>query len=390
MMQAMAGRPTVYDSNMQCSGEECRFDDFTSLGACAKCETQLAQVNNEFGCTYYISSNITDGAAGREDFAKTQPFVEAVRRDMGQNLSNYGMDCTQTKEGFPPFNMNLQVQARNDTFNLRGIGYLKNTTTLSETAVFGNTYYRTEGNYSVTAIQGSSFRFCTSGKTNTTDDFATIDTFTCSEAWWYPGNISSLDTFGEFKANVTHCRLNMCAKEYKNVTMFNNTVSTAPVTSTPLERSDVKSSVPGDVLGTATIAGVKRTFAIGPERMGWLVDMLETSLYSPDYREFMNEVTTDQANPDSGWPDVFRRIESVIAGHMSAPGISWDNGASLRRVYANQTFFKVTWGWLVMPFAMVFASIVFLSATAMYSHRKTYLFKNSVLAAMRYEYRDGS
>jgi hypothetical protein len=384
MMQGMAGKPTLYASNMQCPVKDCRFEDFTSLGACTQCETELVQINNDFGCTYYTSSNTTDSAVGRQDYARSKPFVEAVRRDMGQNLSNYGMDCTQTKEGFPPLIMNFEVQASNKTFNLRGLSYLKNTTTLSETAVFGNTYYRTEGNYSVTAIRGSSFRFCTSGKTNTTDNFATIDAFTCLEAWWNPGNISSLDTFGEFKANMTHCRLSMCAQEYRDVTISNNTLSTAPITSTPLQKSDEKSRIPGDVLGTATIAGVKQTFAIGPKRMGWLVDMLETSLYSPDYREFMVVVTTNQTKSDSGWPDVFERIAPVVAGFMGSPSVSWSTSVSRGLVYAPQTFFKVTWGWLVMPFAMVFASIVFLIATAMYSHRKTYLFKNSILAAMRY------
>lgn len=367
---------------MQCPGKECHFKDFTALGACTRCETELVKINNEFGCTYYTSSNTTDNAAGRQDYAKSQPFVEAVRRDLGQNLSNYGMDCTRIKEGFPPLNMNFEVQASNDTYNLRGLGYLPNTTTLSDAAVFGNTYYRTEGDFIVTAFKGSSFRFCTSGPlNNNTNDFGTIDTFTCLATWWDLGNITDLDQFGDFSANITHCSLSLCAQEYQNVTIFNNTLRTAPITSAPLQPGG-QGRISTDVEATATINGVKSVFEIGSKRMGWMAEMLETVMYSTDFREFMNQVTTNDSDPNSGWEDVFTRIAPVASGYMGSFG--WSTSTVIGRVYASQTFFRVTWGWLVMPFLMVFGSTAFLIATAVYSSRKTYLFKNSVLAAMRY------
>jgi hypothetical protein len=384
MMQAMANTSTIYEFR-QCPEKDCSFKDFASLGACTRCDTELVQINNEFGCTYYTSSNTTDGAARRQDFAKLQPFAGAVRRDLGQNLSTYGMDCNHVREGFPPLNMNMEVQAINNTLNLQGLGYLKdpstNVTALSDTAVFGNTYYRTDGDYIVTTIKGSSFRFCASGSSNNSKAaFDTIDTFTCLETYWDPGNLRDLDHFGEFKANVTHCRLSMCAREYRNVSILNNVLRTAPISETPLQQTGEKARISTDVEATATIDGVPLEFQIGSKRMGWLIAMIETVLYSTDFREFMNEVTTKD---NAGWPDVFERVSTVVSGYMRTPD-GWSTSVQLGTVYASQTFFKVTWAWLVMPFLMVFASMAFLTATAVYSHRKTYLFKNSMLAAMRY------
>jgi hypothetical protein len=384
MMQAMTNTPTIYNP-WQCPEKDCRFQDFNSLGACTRCETELFQINNEFGCMYYTSSNTTDGAAGRQDFAKLQPFAEVVRRDLGQNLSTYGMDCTHIKEGYPPLNMNMEVHATNNTLNLRGLGYLKdpstNATTLSETAVFGNTYFRTEGDSIITAIKGSPFRFCASGSSsNSKTAFDTIDTFTCLETYWDPGNLRDLDHFGEFPANVTHCRLSMCAQEYHNVSISNNVLRTASITETPLQQTGGEARIETDVEATATIAGRSLEFQIGSKRMGWLVAMLETVLYSTDFREFINEVTVKS---DAGWEEVFKRTSTVISGSMRTPD-GWSMSAQRGLVYASQSFFRVSWAWLVMPFLMVFASMAFLIATAVHSQRKTYLFKNSVLAAMRY------
>jgi hypothetical protein len=56
----------------------------------------------------------------------------------------------------------------------------------------------------------------------------------------------------------------------------------------------------------------------------------------------------------------------------------------LGEVYDHVQFFEVQWGWLVVPLRLVLMSFGFLIGTAVYSSRKPYLFKSSILAALLY------
>jgi hypothetical protein len=382
-MEAMVGNSSIYASGTECSRDECRFADFTSLGACTQCETEAVQVNNQFGCTYYTASNTTNDSAKREEYAELGPFKDAVERNSSKSLSSYGMDCSHAKEGFPTLNMNLEVQANNNTWGLlRGMGRPKdsspNSTTLSNDAVFGNTYLLTDGYSFYTTFTGSSFRFCTSSfNDGTKAAFDTIDTFTCFETWFNPGKIAELDNFGQFKGNLTHCRLSVCAQEYKDVTISNKTLKTSAIVEKPLQISG-NGTIQTDV--EATTPDKKRSFTIGSKRIGHLVQMIELVLFSADFTEFMNELTVQD---NEGWASVFERIGSVSTEYIRVRGHSMPGGM-LGYAYGLETYYKVVWPWVIMPLLMVSASIVLLVATVIYSRRKQYLFKNSFLAGMRY------
>jgi hypothetical protein len=382
-MEAMVGKSSVYAYGTECSRDECRFADFISLGACTKCETESVNVNNQFGCTYHTSSNTTNDSAKRQEYADFGPFRDAVTKYSGESLGSYGMDCSHAKEGFPTLYMNMEVQANNNTWGLlRGMGRPKesspNSTTLSNDAVFGNTYLLTNGSHFYTAFRGSSLRFCTSSfNDGSKAEFDTIDTFTCFETSFNPGEITKLDSFGQFKGNLTHCRLSVCAQEYHDVKVSNKTLKAETITEKPLQLSG-NGSIQTDV--QATTLDKMSSFVIGSKRIGYLVGMIELVLFSADFREFMNELTVQD---NAGWADVFERIGGVATEYIRVRDHSLPAGR-LGGAYGLETFYKVVWPWVVMPLLMVSASILLLVATAVYSRHKRYLFKNSVLAGMRY------
>ncbi|KAH7073498.1 hypothetical protein BKA63DRAFT_603866 [Paraphoma chrysanthemicola] len=384
MMQAMTGKPTTYSSTT-CPNKECRFQNFTTLGACNKCETQPINIDEKFGCKYYTLATTTSSSTNRQNYSTFQELKDAVTT---ANLPNYGMDCLREKEGFPPFNINLERRG-NDTASLIGMGRPQDTSNISnrsfsQDAVFGNTYYRREGDYFLTPIEGSSFRFCASGYNRTqlggnNENFDTIGTYTCFITSWNPGPIFDLDTFGQFKGNLSYCRMSLCAQEFRDVVIFNDTLHHAPVVEIPLKA--VRNTYPSDVVAEAENG--KRTFQIGPRATDKLKQMFETVLYSKDFTEFM--VTS--SNDGKGWEEVFKRIAPVARDYIRSNANDMVQTA-IGKVYGQQSFFRVSWAWIIMPLLLVVMSIAVLITTAIYSRRKPFLFKNSVIAPMRYRIED--
>lgn len=377
---------SIYGTSMYCGGEECRFPDFSTLSACTQCETEAVQINNEFGCKYYINTNSTNDGTSRKNYDKFDDFKSAVTGDAKSDLSSYGMDCAREKKGYPALNLNLEVNPNNKTWALLGLGRPKgsqpNSTALSHDAVFGSTFLRSNGSIISSAFVGSSFRYCSSGYNDGTQpEFDTIDAYTCFAAPMAP-KLETLDTFGQFKGNLTHCRMSMCAQEYRDVSIYNNTLRSAPIVEQPLQIIG-NGSTPTDL--QVTTPDKKKTFQIGSKSIGYLTEMLETVLFSADYKEFLVQLT--QKN-EAGWEAVFERLAVVASSYIRRPEIQVVGKPLLGSVdgtaYGPQTYFKVTWLWLIMPFALVAACITFLIATVIHNHRKPYLFKHSVLAGMRF------
>ncbi|KAF2826461.1 hypothetical protein CC86DRAFT_467157 [Ophiobolus disseminans] len=393
IMEAMIGRPSVHRASLSCPGDECRFEDFTSLGVASTCELpELVQINNEFGCTYYTLSSATDSTTPRQNYTQLLPFKEAVRRDLGRNMSAYGMDCLRAREDYPAFSINMAVT--NGTNKLQpGISQYKesvpsNILSAPKTSdgIFGasEAFIPSGSEGSIASFGGIIARFCTSsfnrkygGGSPNNGTFDTIGTFTCFDH--HPdknGNITDLDTFGQFTATLTHCRLTLRAHDFHNVTVSSTTLGTSSIDSVALKKT-------GDGPYGETIAisanNPSNSFTIGPKSITPIVNVVKNVLYSGDFTEF---VSFRQNYTD--WSRVFTPIAASMSEFMRSPK-SFDEVKLLRgKVYVSQTYFNVAWRWLIVPFLMVIGSIGFLVATALCSRNKPYLFKHSVLAVMKY------
>ncbi|KAH7089939.1 hypothetical protein FB567DRAFT_590730 [Paraphoma chrysanthemicola] len=384
MMQAMTEKPTLYQSTT-CPDKECRFQNFTTLGACNKCETERIDIEEKFGCRYYTLAATTSSSTNRQNYSTFQEFKDAVTT---ANLPDYGMDCLREKTGFPPFNINLERRG-NDTASLIGMGRPQDTSNISngsfsQDAVFGNTYYTKKGDHFLTTVKGWSFRFCASGYNRTqlggdNEKFDTIGTYTCFMTSWDPGPIFDLDTFGQFRGDLSYCRMSLCAQEFRDVVIYNDTLHHAPVVESPLKA--VGNAYPGDVVAEAENG--KRTFQIGPRATDMLKQMFETVLYSKAFIEFM----VNSSDDGKGWAEVFKRIAPVARDYIRSNANDVVQTA-VGTVYGQQTFFRVSWAWIIMPLLLVVMSIAVLITTAIYSRRKPFLFKNSVIAPMRYRIED--
>lgn len=346
--------------------------------------------DKDFNCTYHTSHNSTSGTNPRQNYTNLPSFKQAVTSQLGHNLSSYGMDCSQEKEGQPTFNVNLEVPAgngtnNNGTFLLQGLGSPQgssNATGLSKDAVFGNTYLSFNGTNWMTSVKGWSMRYCASGYRRdlggNNRDFDTIDTFTCIMTPFILEGLQNLDTFGTFKANMTRCRLSLCAQEFKEVIMRNNSLTFGSVTEKPLTPVGMNSYK--DVKATAD--GFQGTFLIGPLSTGNIAQNIETVVYSEDFREFLTQVTTNDRY--GSWEPAFRNISQVATEYIRSAAAGGFQSRRPGLAYGPQPFFQVRWAWLVVPLLLVVMSVVFLTGTAFYSRRKPYLFKNSVLAALLY------
>lgn len=391
MMETFIGRPSTYTSSSSCPGNDCRFDNFTSLGVHAVCEDpEAVQINDEFGCTYYTSSNTT---GTRQNYTQIAPFREAVERDLGRNLSTYGMDCFQPKEGFPTFTINMNVDASTGGYTLEPITTETNVTSSlahppaqTNEGLFGvSSGYRIIGeNYLQVTNYGNrkNARFCLSsfnriygGNSPSNGTFDTIGAFTCFERTYNP-NITDLAAFGYINATLTYCRVNFCAQEFRDVRISNNTLAIGSFNEVALQK--VGDGPYGEAVATSVDDPSKR-FIIGPKAFTPMVELVRTVLYSNDFAEF---VAFRQNYTD--WRNVFTPLASSMSEFMRTPEMNNFVRRIVGQVYVKQPYFDVTWGWIVMPLLMVAMSIGFLVATAVHNRNKPYLFKTSVLAPMKY------
>jgi hypothetical protein len=390
-----SGRSLTYPSNEYCPAKSCTFQDFTSLGASTTCESEQVLINNEFGCKYYVLFNGTGDEEKRQEYAKLPDFQQAVRQNMS-TLDYYGMDCTREKEGYPTFAINLEVSAENKTGRLQGMGRQQGSSSSADLKVgevFGTTgMIVTRGSaMGPGQFNGSSFSFCTSsferqieGKNAT---FDTIDTFTCLDTNWWLGDTRNLDSFGEFNATLSWCSMKLCALEHTDVTISNQQLdgmggATVHFNTKPMPLTKQGN---GGEFGKDTIAsaeGISDIFVIGPKSTSDIARILETTLYSDNFKGFM-EYARFEGNSNPSWEDILLPIGQVVSSHIRSnenPNARNFTGSA----FGPKIFVGVRWVWLTLPLSLVLFSILFLILTALQSSGKPYLFKSSILATMLY------
>ncbi|KAH7355650.1 hypothetical protein BKA66DRAFT_553649 [Pyrenochaeta sp. MPI-SDFR-AT-0127] len=383
MMAAMAGRPSIYQSNAYCPTTECSFYNFTTLGACTTCESESILVNNGFGCAYYDRESVS-GVSARNDtvFTELQSFQAAVREaSKRDSIVGYGMNCSRTHEGYPTFGLSFDVNVAENTTNLQGLGQRQNQTSeyLWSDAVFGETNKTflgiiTDGTFNDTFKQ-STYRFCTSGYGRegiiNNDDFDTIDTFTCLMTSDSLSSLEDLDKFGEFNGTLTHCRMSVCAHEYKNVSIQNGQTKIGSITKRPLLRSGYNENFNDTV---ATAEGSDFSANIGPKNLAQLASTIELVAYSSSFQEF-TKYLVDQAD----WPLAFERIATAVSDYIRSadnPDARLEYGLA----HSSETFIQIRWAWLTLPLLMLLLSIAILVCTIVESSQKLFILKHSILA----------
>lgn len=195
----------------------------------------------------------------------------------------------------------------------------------------------------------------------------------------------------------------LCEQTHRNVTVVDGKLILGNITSTPLipvkNETTADTGLPEDVLLTyASTTNPERTYAIPKLVPARMFDYLRTLLSNPfATRASVNETTGRTSGgilPGSN--DLFpmgyfmnltslsnltTNVAQTFSNQMRA-NVGGDNANLTMLVgtaYAQETYIRVRWGWVILPLGETLLSAVFLVVTIVLS-RDTPLFKGSVLA----------
>ncbi|KAJ4371858.1 hypothetical protein N0V86_008412 [Didymella sp. IMI 355093] len=100
--------------------------------------------------------------------------------------------------------------------------------------------------------------------------------------------------------------------------------------------------------------------------------------------DFMAYITADESTFDHNFTLLHERIADEISKLFQSsanPNITNITGTA----YDQELYVRARWAWFVLPLLMFSASVVILALTILNSRKRTYLFKNKILAALAFQ-----
>ncbi|KAI4706553.1 hypothetical protein J4E89_008620 [Alternaria sp. Ai002NY15] len=203
-----------------------------------------------------------------------------------------------------------------------------------------------------------------------------VSAFACFKSTSDITRIGEIDRLGLINGTISYCKLSYCAKRYYGMTVRNTIVSYDSVEEWPLHPTgDPYKAGPGyDQAFRAE--GLNETFYIGNHSTIWLgsaaARILKSTTLSTYFMTYHKRHT---------WAEFFRGFAEVGSKVIQGPG----NSAAINNTseaYGPEIFVDVRWAWLAYPLALLVYSTLFLLLTALGSRRRSYLFKNSILAVL--------
>ena len=423
MLSSTFGSPTPMPNNTYCPTLECRINDFTSLAVCPTCESEIVSFDKKnSNCSYGVRKGFRYKVNNNTYPAGLKPYFDEndsnpdnssnndtiLTRGPLSTYSDFRKVATQAKEGsvwrkicsmgfenHPPFHLLFGVAPVRWLPASKALE-LKASTNVTE-SVSQLPWMRQMGiDYTSTRIQkiiGARSAPWQSGNDErpggsppkTVPSACLLDTWvkpvdasvnivksTCITTSSNPETIADLDTFGEMNATLTKCRLNICARRYRNVTMGANGIKVAHTTDSPL---------------SVSIANGTEVYAKDENNNKFRFDLdqlrnLRSLLYDvTDTQSF--KFLLDKNNPKSSadWVRFFERIAEVYTQTIQSP-YNPDARRVEAQAYGLEVFVRVRWAWFIMPLLIVLASNVLLGLTMYQSRKKPYLYKNSILSTL--------
>ncbi|KAJ4377538.1 hypothetical protein N0V83_000363 [Neocucurbitaria cava] len=326
-------------------------------------------------------------------YNELQSFQTAAREAFDRDTTvGYGMSCNRTKEGFPTFGFTFDVNIAENTTHPQGLGQQQNQTSenLSPNAIFGESnstfmgFFDTSpgATYNSSAFLKSRYRFCTSGYGRgdlggNSKDFDTIDTFTCfltAHDGLYGTALDNLNRLDAFNATLTHCRLSVCAQEYKNVSIQDGQAKNSSIVKRSLTKTGLNAYNDTEVISRESSLSGDFNALIGPKNVAQLASTIELVAYSSSFREFIKDLVDK-----TDWPVAFDRIASAASDFIRSTS-NVDAGVQYGVVHAPESYIHVQWAWLTLPLLMLLMTGVILVCTMVESRRGLVLYKHSMLA----------
>jgi len=416
MLSATLGRPLPIPNNTYYPTLKCRFNDFTSLAICPVCENDTVNLDRKFkNCSYSVQNGLFQtldsrgrlttnflnaSSAGIRGPLSTYPEFRSVATKADEG-SIWTKTCSVAFAGYPSFDLLFKVEPRRwDPDSQSQLLHFKNTSRptqrLSELPWMRNmsieyTSMKQTSPRTISFVGSTRASWTTgwgrpeqvlgNGKTAVSACVFGLSSYAprleatkiiCATTSSDPKTIEQLDTFGDMNANLSKCRLRLCAQRYRNISVgadgiVPSIVETSPLTA--MSTSAAREIVAKDDFNNTYQLGGLLTY-LHP----WLKDEIE----SPAFGYLLNK-----HNPNStrDWENLLERIAEIFTQIIQSPYNS--NATRIHgEAYGPEIFVRVRWVWFIMPLSMVVAS-GFLLGIMIYRSRKTpYLYKNSILATL--------
>ncbi|KAI4648607.1 uncharacterized protein J4E78_008670 [Alternaria triticimaculans] len=395
-------------SNVYCPTIECKLDEFTSLGLCESCSSEDVTFDGDFwnggnladedfrGCGNFVKSsynatyqhfyfNYTAYTAMTDYVAATQPY-------------QWGRMCNIKKSGYPELvlwittsrylNESYPSITAVDPGDTASGGYQFGIIRLTRSKIDGTYSLFSAPDGSPTFVLSTEFppqiEYCVGnfeGYQVAMEPFKlplqAISVFTCFKSTSDLTRVGETDRLGLVNGTISHCQLSYCAKRYHNITVRNTVVNYGSVEEFPLiPTGDDPYKVAIGYDQAFRAEDLNETFYLGNYSRLWLAASTSRILKSTTLSTYFFEYFLHHT-----WSYFFQGLAQVGSKVIQGPG----NFAAINNTsdaYGPEIFVDVRWAWLAYPLALLVYSALFLFLTALGSRRRSYLFKNSILAVL--------
>lgn len=181
----------------------------------------------------------------------------------------------------------------------------------------------------------------------------------------------------------------MCAIQHSNVHVDSVCVDTGDLAEIPIRIDNLEKYYDwgeGSDTYSVTAEGIPDNFYLSLNAMQSLQKVLQRTVLSENYETVVRKFASEHGS----WQLYFHRLAKVLSQaiqHPSNPSATVLRGETVDlKEFMSSTkieyFLRVRWFWFLVPLILLLSSILFLALTMFQSHRKEYLFKNSILAVL--------
>jgi hypothetical protein len=404
LYRAVTNEPALDPINAYCSAPRCDFPDFDTLGMCAICEDQkLSDVRLEDfdTCTLYKGSNQS----------VVHPTQRDIQLDIDENRGHRELKAKLTcSKGHFWFDLVIDygyfapLSTILVTIYPFGPGDQRPTTAVQWSAKGPPTLQQdftsstSDGKGPFTGLRSCIYQ---TPKASPGDRYRPYDILQAS-CFDYTTNLGkyfdsnqTTPRFGSINGTITTCSLKPCAKHYSQAQARGGQVSAVMThsTTTFYNSSDApKPDIP-DHLGTDPLTGELTHTA-----MSYCADGEQTCQYSWDIssmdlmgswmktimisEEFTGFLTASPSPFGGNFTALYHRFADELSLPMQQSRVNLYATNITGIAYGTEIYVHVQWLWVILPMFLLVASVTILIFTILSSNKRSYLFKNKVLAAI--------
>ncbi|KAI4610352.1 hypothetical protein J4E80_008116 [Alternaria sp. BMP 0032] len=390
--------------NVYCPTAECQLDQFISLGLCDSCTSQDASLDGNFWNGAAQHEDEYQGCINTAQFGNNETEFRWNYTGMKDHVAagepvRWERKCIIRKPGYPELDMRIitdyiggeawpKVGVTNSDLRFSN-GYRLGIIRLEQDLLDRSLRLYTALNSDPVWNPSNStpqIEFCIGDYERFQDGkildpyklpLPAVSAFTCFKSTSDITRVAEIDRLGLVNGTTSHCKLSYCAKRYSGTTIRNTVVSYDSLEDWPLHPTGDDPYKAGSGYDQAFRAeGLNETFYIGNHSTLWLGSSMSRILKSTTLSTYLLTYFMHHT-----WPDFFQGLAQVGSKVIQGPG----NFAAINNTseaYGPDIFVDVKWAWLAYPLALLVYSTLFLLLTALGSRRRSYLFKNSILAVL--------